>query len=202
MKPTPLRAGEHEHAGETYILRRGELEVWTEALYGDPDDIADVADDVAGEQADLKAAMAAGDAARALAIARAMRCILHGGDDGSVQSTNAGVGAFRLADGTSGSRGDEPPGPALPRYGVVRPVRRPGHGGGDGVHVPGMRRDRARARRWSLRGNDARQAGAVGSCRRLSGRRGEGSASSPGWPALEALCSMPAGTERAARAKQ
>ena len=185
MKPTPLRAGEHEHAGETYILRRGELEVWTEALYGDPDDIvdiADVADDIAGEQADLKAAMAAGDAARALAIARAMRCILHGGDDESVQSTNASVGAFRLADGTSGSRGDEPPGPALPRYGVVRPVRRPGHGGGDGVHVPGMRRDRARARRWSL--------------------RGEGSASSPGWPALEALCSMPAGTERAARAKQ
>ena len=31
----------------------------------------------------------------------------------------------------------------------------------------------------------------------LPGLRGEGSASSPGWEALEAVCSMPAGTELA-----
>ena len=35
----------------------------------------------------------------------------------------------------------------------------------------------------------------MGSRRRLPRLRGEGSASSPGWEALEALCSMPARTE-------
>ena len=46
-------------------------------------------------------------------------------------------------------------------------------------------------------GETMREAGAMGSRRRLPGLRGEGSASSPGWEALEALCSMPAGTELA-----
>ena len=88
---------------------RGELEQFTETLYreiyGPPGDVVDVAgeladfeagDDLTWEEADEPACPVCRPGAVADG-ARAVRCILHGGDDPSIQPTNASADGFRLA---------------------------------------------------------------------------------------------------------
>ena len=81
---------------------RGEIEVWNETYYrqahGDPDDVVDI--EPAGAFPSGYSVEAACPVCRPGAVAdgaRPVRCILHGGDDPSIQPTNASASGFRLA---------------------------------------------------------------------------------------------------------
>ena len=88
---------------------RGEIEVWNEAYYveryGAPDDVVDV--EPAGAFPSGYSVEAACPVCRPGAVAdgaRSVRCVLHGGDDPSIQPTNASADGFRLAGDEASDR--------------------------------------------------------------------------------------------------